>query len=224
MVTGRGRPKCDIGRTQHGARLSACSVDVATIRGQYRIMRSANLVALALASLFAAGPVLAADDLCKQVNAFERKPPDKLPDGSLQRRWMDFSWAAPEEPATLQDVQIGATLKCHGSDDVARALCRFTLKNSPHENSTSLPLSILRCHTLAPDRPMFPKRWVEEVSWDVPSGLVGRLQVDQLARHGVEPSMRLTVMPFPESPQARKPAPFFKSLSDKLDLWDGGDE
>jgi hypothetical protein len=31
-------------------------------------------------------------------------------------------------------------------------------------------------------------------------------------------------MPFPESPQAKKPEPFFKALSAKLDLGDQGAE
>lgn len=36
--------------------------------------------------------------------------------------------------------------------------------------------------------------------------------------------MRLTIMPFPESSQAKKPEPFFKALSSKLNLWDQGAE
>jgi hypothetical protein len=56
-----------------------------------------------------------------------------------------------------------------------------------------------------------------------PDGLIEELQIDQLDRPDTEPSIRLTIMPFRESPQAMKPSPFFKALSGKLGLDDVGD-
>src|SRR5580693_6037748 len=103
-------------------------------------------------------------------------------------------------------------------------LCKYVHQNTPHENMSALPLGILRCQGFVSNRAAFPRRWVEELSWDAPNGLIEQIQIDQLARHDAEPSMRLTIMPFPESPQAKKPAPFFRGLSAKSDLWDQGAE
>lgn len=136
---------------------------------------------------------------------------------------MDFSWGGPENLAK-DELQIGATLKCHGSDDAAQMLCQYVLHNTPHENLSALPLGILRCQGFVSDRAAFPSRWLEELSWDAPNGLIEKIQIDQLDWYDVEPSMRLTIMPFPESPLAKKPTPFFKALSAKLNLWDQGEE
>jgi hypothetical protein len=179
-------------------------------------------MAVALPSLFAASAGFAEDELCKRVGAFERTPLVKLADGGFQRRWMDFSWGGSENLAQ-NEVQIGATLKCHGSDDVAKTLCSYALHNTPHENMTYLPMAILRCHGFVSDRATFPRRWVEELGWDTPDGLIEELQIDQLDRPDTEPSIRLTIMPFPESPRATKPSPFFEALSAKLGSDDVGD-
>jgi hypothetical protein len=186
-------------------------------------MRSTLFLAGALTAALGFCPVWAAESLCDQVNVFEQEPLTKLPDGGLQRRWMDFSWGAPKNLAK-DEVQIGATLKCHGSDVAAEKLCKYALQNTPHENMSALPLGILRCHGFVAGKAAFPSRWVEELSWDAPNDLIENIQIDQLARQGFEPSMRLTIMPFPESPRAKKPEPFFKPLSSKLDLWDQGAE
>lgn len=186
-------------------------------------MRSAGVLAVALTALLAAGSSSAADGLCEQIKSFEQEPLIKLPDGGLQRRWMDFSWGAPKNLAK-NEIQIGATLKCRGSDIVAEKLCRYALHNTSYENMSALPLGILRCHGIITYKATFPSRWVEELSWDAPNGLIEQIQIDQLARQDVEPAMRLTIMPFPESSQAKKPEPFFKALSSKLNLWDQGAE
>lgn len=185
-------------------------------------MKRTLFIVVAVTSLFAAGSSLAADELCNQVKSFERKPLTKSPDGDLQRRWMDFSWGAPEN-LQENEVQIGATLKCHGSDEAAKALCQYVLHHSPHENITALPLAILRCEGFVSARAAFPSRWIEELGWDMPNGLVEQFQIDQLGRADHEPSMRLTIMPYPESPDTEKPEPFFKALSAKLGV-DQGEE
>jgi len=186
-------------------------------------MRPALFTAIAFSFFLAAGPSLAAEVLCEHLASFERAALAKLPDGSLQRRWMDFSWGAPENLAQ-NEVQIGATLKCHGSDDVAKSLCAYVLHHTPHENMSALPLGILRCRGFASNQTAFPERWVEELTWDAPNGLIGQIQIDQLARRDAEPSMRLTIKSSPESSQAKMPPPFFKALSAKLNLWDQGAE
>jgi hypothetical protein len=181
-------------------------------------MRPALFTALALFFPLAAGPSLAADGLCEHVKSFEQKALLKLPDGGLQRRWMDFSWGGPEK--LLQDeVQIGATLKCHGSDDVAETLCEYVLHNTPHENITALPLGILRCDGFASNQAAQPRHWVEDLSWDLPSDLIEQIQIDQLGGSYAEPAMRLSILPFPESSDAKKPPPFFKALSTKVELY-----
>jgi hypothetical protein len=85
------------------------------------------------------------------------------------------------------------------------SICFITL----HETVSALPQGILRCEGFASERPAFPRRWVEELSWDVPGQLIEMLQIDQFDRPDTERSLRLTIMPFPESPQATKPVPFF---------------
>jgi hypothetical protein len=182
-------------------------------------MRLALNTAAASAFFLAVSPCLAANPLCDQLKTFEMEPLVKLPDGALQRRWIDFSWGSPENLAR-DEIQIGATLKCHGSDDIAIALCKYLLHHTPHENMSALPLGIMQCEGFASGRPAFPRRWVEELSWDTPGELVEMLQIDQFNRPNVEPSLRLTIMPLPESPRAKKPTPFFRSLSSKL----GSDE
>lgn len=184
---------------------------------QGRPMRRALFLGVALTSLFAAGSSLAASELCEHVKSFEQKPLSKLPDGELQRRWMDFSWGPPENPQE-GEIQIGATLKCDGSDDVAKALCQYAVHHSPHENISALPLDILHCYGFVSKWAAFTHRWVQELSWDAPSDLIERFEIDQLDRPDHVPAMRLTIMPYPESPQAKKPAPFFKALSTKLGL------
>jgi hypothetical protein len=142
-------------------------------------------------------------------------PLAKLPDGGLQRRWIDFSWGPPENLAP-DEIQLGATLKCHGSDDTARALCQYMLHHTSFENITSVPQRILQCEGFASGRAASPRKWVEELSWDAPGDVIEMLQIDQFDRPNTDASMRLTIMPFPESPQANKPTPFFRSLSGKL--------
>lgn len=183
-------------------------------------MRRAVFIAVALTSLFAAGACLAADEFCDQVKSFEQKPLGKLSDGELQRRWIDFSWGAAES-LEENELQIGFTLKCRGSDEPAKALCQYMLHHSSHENTASLPLHILRCHGFVSDWVANTHRWVQDLSWDVPKDLIERFQIDQFDREGHERSMRLTIVPYPESPQAKKPAPFFKELSAKLGLDEG---
>lgn len=186
-------------------------------------MRRALFISVALTSLFTAGSSLAADGFCEQVRSFEQKPLDVLPDGELQRRWMDFHWAAPEN-LKKNEVQIGATLECNGSDDVAKKFCAYLIRNTPHEDMTVLPLGVLRCHGFVSSWGASTHRWVQELGWDTPNGLIERFQIDQLDRSDHEPSMRLTIMPYPESLQAKKPAPFFKALSAKLGLEDQDEE
>lgn len=182
--------------------------------------RGVLLVAAALTFLFLASPGLAATELCQRVKSFEQTPLTKLPDGELQRRWMDFSWG-PDQPLEENEVQIGSTLRCSGSDEVAKALCQYAVHHSPHENFTALPLAILRCYGFLSGRAAFPRRWVQELSWDGPNDLIEQFEIDQLDRPDHVPAMRLTLMPYPESPQAKKPEPFFNALSAKLGLDEG---
>ena len=184
-------------------------------------MRRALFIAVALISLCAANCSFAATELCQQLKLFEQTPLTKLPDDELQRRWMDFTWGPPENLAE-NEVQLGATLKCNGSDDAAKALCEYAVHHSPHENITALPLAILRCYGFVGGRATFPDHWVQDLSWDAPKDLVERFEIDQLDRPDHIPAMRLTLMPYPESSLAKKPEPFFKSLSDKLGIQDYG--
>jgi len=163
-----------------------------------------------------ARPVFAADELCKQVKSFEQTPLTKLPDGELQRRWMDFSWG-PDDELKPNEVRIGVTLRCSGSDDAAKALCQYAVHNSPHETITALPRGILRCFGFISNKAAYPRRWVEDLRWDAPNDLIERFEIDQYDRPDHVPAMRLTLMPYPESPQGKKPEPFFKGLSAKLD-------
>lgn len=189
--------------------------DTATMAPVRRVL----FMAVALTSLFAASSSLAADEFCEQVKSFDRKPLATLPDGELQRRWIDFSWGTATD-LKENEVQLGFTLKCVGSDEAAKTLCQYLIHHTPHENLSAVPIGILRCEGFAAGRAAFPGRWVEELSWDGPNDLVEIFQIDQLDREGHEPTMRLTMMAYPESPQAKKPAPFFKALWDKLGLED----
>jgi hypothetical protein len=180
-----------------------------------RPMRLAFHRAAACALFFAASPCLAANGLCDQLKSFGLTPLAKLPDGGLQRRWIDFSWSAPENLAP-DEIQIGATLRCHGSDDTGKALCQYLLHHTPHEFITYLPQGILQCEGFASARPASPSKWVEELSWDAPGDVIEMLQIDQFDRPNTDATLRLTIMPYPESPQAIKPAPFFRALSGKL--------
>jgi hypothetical protein len=94
------------------------------------------------------------------------------------------------------------------------------LHHTSFEQTPSLPQRILKCEGFATDRPASPRQWVEELSWDAPGELVEMLQIDQFDRPDTDATMRLTIMPFPETPQVKKPPPFFRSLSGKL----GADE
>jgi hypothetical protein len=178
-------------------------------------MRLAIFTTVALARLFAAGPSLAAGGLCEQLKTFEQKPLTELSQGWFQRRWLDFSWGQAEN-LKENEVQLGFTLKCRGSDDVAKTLCQYMLHNSPHENLTALPLDILACEGFVSGWAAFTKRWVQDLSWDAPNKMIEEFQIDQLDRPDHEPSMRLTILPYPEPPEAKKPEPFFKTLSAKL--------
>lgn len=178
-------------------------------------MRSAFLRAAVCTFSLAASPCLAADELCDQLKSFEHTPLAKLADGGLQRRWIDFTWSPPENLAP-NEIQIGATLRCHGSDDTAKALCQYMLHHMSFEQVPALPLRVLRCEGYVSDRPASPRRWVEELSWDAPGDLVEMFQIDQFDRPDANASMRLAIFPFPESPLAKKPVPFFHSLTSKL--------
>ena len=169
----------------------------------------------ALVSVAYAGPSLAADELCTELKAFEQAPLAELPGGGLQRRWIDFRWEPPGE-LPPDEIQLGATLRCVGSDSVATQLCDYALHNSSFEFIALLPLRILACHGFASGSRPMPRRWVEELSWDTPKGLIEELQIDQLDRPDAVASMRLTMLPFPESVEARKPPPFFAALADRL--------
>lgn len=178
-------------------------------------MRLAFHIAAVCAFSLSVRPCMAANELCHQLKSFARAPLTALADGGHQRRWIDFAWGSPENLAA-DEIQIGATLKCQGSDAPANSLCHYLLHHTSHETVSALPQGILRCEGFASERPAFPRRWVEELSWDVPGQLIEMLQIDQFDRPDTERSLRLTIMPFPESPQATKPVPFFRSLSGKL--------
>jgi hypothetical protein len=182
-------------------------------------MRPILLISIAFVSLVISKPSAAANEFCEKLQTYERTPLIKLPDGGLQRRWMEVTWVAPEpEPPTSDPtqgvVQIGATLRCESSDDVAKAFCKYAIHQTSHEFPEVLPVQILSCHGLASIA--HPRRWLEDLDWSTPNDLIERLQIDQLYRSGAEPSMRLTITPYPESPAAKKPPPFFKALSVKL--------
>ncbi|BEV01477.1 hypothetical protein [Novosphingobium olei] len=178
-------------------------------------MRLAFHIAAVCAFALSAGHCMAASELCHQLKSFARAPLTELADGGLQRRWIDFAWGGPENLAP-DEIRIGATLKCQGSDAPANSLCQYLLHHTPHETVSALPQGILRCEGFASDRLAFPRRWVEELSWDVQGKLIEMLQIDQFDRPGTERSLRLTILPLAESPQATKPVPFFRSLSGKL--------
>jgi hypothetical protein len=167
-----------------------------------------------LVSVVYPGPSLAADELCTKLSAFEQAPLAELPSGGLQRRWIDFSWEPPGD-LPPDEIQLGATLRCVGSDSVATQLCDYALHNSSFEFMALLPLRILACQGFASASRPLPHRWVEELSWDTPNGLIEELQIDQLFRPDATPSMRLTILPFPENVEAKKPPPFFAVLAAK---------
>jgi hypothetical protein len=186
-------------------------------------MRPILFISVTLAGVIAASSSLAADEFCEQVKSFEQKPLTELSEGWFQRRWIDFSWGASDN-LKENEVQIGATLKCRGSDDVAKILCRYLLRHTSHEFITTLPLDILACEGFVSGWAAFTHRWVQELSWDAPNGMIEQFQIDQLDRPDHEPSMRLTILPYPEPPEAKKPEPFFKTLSAKLGVEDQGED
>ena len=164
-----------------------------------------------------AGPSWASDAFCQHIQEFEESRLTKSPDGGLQRRWIDFIWMAPA-PSKTGDVQIGFGLKCIGSDDVAKSLCAYAVHHTSYEFPSDLPLHILGCHGFVLPPKVRQRRWIQEFDWDAPHDDIEQLQIDQLERDDADPRIRLTILPYPESPDAKKPPPFFGALSAKLGL------
>ena len=186
------------------------------MRRRCEAIRWALGIASSLACLVSASPGLAADEFCERLTSFEQMPLTQLPGGDLQRRWIDFRW---EEQKRLpeNEISLGYNLRCEGSDETSKVLCRYFLTHTSIERAASLPLSILHCHGFVFGQGVSRERWIEDLTWTAANGGVEQLQIDQFQRRGHQPSMRLTIMPYPESPQAKKPEPFFKALSAKLD-------
>lgn len=137
---------------------------------------------------------------------------------------MDFIWERPAAPKSDEahtgsvEIQIGYSLRCIGSDDIAKKFCAYAAHHTSYEFPYVLPLRILQCHGFVSPSNIHRKKWAEELSWDSPEDLIEQLQIDLLERNNTDPSIRLTIMPFPESPSAKKPPPFFKALSAKLGI------